>query len=660
MGKKSKQKANHKTSNNKSTSKLTQDGRMPERDGRRLYELLAFLAEIAVPRLEAKRKESYQKNYQPLGWKSNVDNNMGALVGMAANTMEVREMVMSYILQDIDWLVEQVVDSEKYDLLFLQLHGRRISADDKKEIQSWKLHVEDDFFVICHRPREGAVFVQVGRLQERDHLLESEPSWIQADYHEPRVFVVQGLSSPIQKMLEPAIRNFEREHVSLKSKYSELSICQIHTALLPYMGGITYMTVMTPPNGQHYNSPKDMAAATKVAVQACKAAFDNDNDDSAVAIYWSLKADIDLHIQRLAANPLNHSVPIALKHATNNNNTNLGDEAEGTSLEGTSLKINQIYWAPFHDKNHPHYERTIHRVLNGPRPFKIEGAKYPVIQEHLVHDDDACPFHVQFGEETSKFKDCGGCKSEYLKRKQKSYKNSNVSLAHIMHEPVERAEAEAMGMEASKNPNEVFNLTEYLRYGYQDIGVIRLQVPPFYANEIKQRLDTCDLFHAIMDYKWMYLGYTPCSMKHLGIMTFGDIDLIPSTGVFEGIAMTARRLTNLIEEMKYICTGIPILEAALEMQPAHKLKPNKEALEHNEKLLRESLEISVSAKIDKKENESFRVKCGYCMATEEDKEMKLFRCACKAAYYCCKEHQRAHWKDHKPECTRIRDAAAKK
>jgi hypothetical protein len=98
MGKKSKK--TNKIGSARSGTNLTEDGRMPERDGRRLYVLLSFLAEIAVPRLEAKRKECYRGNYEPLGWKSS-DSHNGS-IGMAANTMEMRETVMSYILQDID------------------------------------------------------------------------------------------------------------------------------------------------------------------------------------------------------------------------------------------------------------------------------------------------------------------------------------------------------------------------------------------------------------------------------------------------------------------------------------------------------------------------------------------------------------------------------
>jgi hypothetical protein len=299
MGKKSKRNNRIKSNSPRSVTTLAeQDGRMPRREGIRFYDLLSFLAEIAVPRLEAKRKE-------PLGWKStDLENGVVAFAG-TANTRKVEGIVLAFILEDIDWLVEQV-DSGRYDEMFLRLYGCHLTAEDKKEIQSWKLHILDDFFVVTHRPREGAVFVQVGRLQERDQLLESraEPSWFQADYHEPRVFVVQGLlAEPLQQSLQTVLNRFEHDNPSLKSKYPELSICQIRTALLPYNGGITYITRYSTPENR-YNSPKDLAAATKVAVQACKAAFAN---DSAVVLYRYLNPETDAHVRRLKSDPLNQN-----------------------------------------------------------------------------------------------------------------------------------------------------------------------------------------------------------------------------------------------------------------------------------------------------------------------------------------------------------------
>ena len=60
-----------------------------------------------------------------------------------------------------------------------------------------------------------------------------------------------------------------------------------------------------------------------------------------------------------------------------------------------------------------------------------------------------------------------------------------------------------------------------------------------------------------------------------------------------------------------------------------------------------------------KSNDNTRVpSCGYCYATESD-TIKLMRCPCKTAYYCCKDHQRFAYEYHKTECRRIRGGQPK-
>ena len=122
--------------------------------------------------------------------------------------------------------------------------------------------------------------------------------------------------------------------------------------------------------------------------------------------------------------------------------------------------------------------------------------------------------------------------------------------------------------------------------------------------------------------------------------------------------MTGRRLTGLITAMKDVMRGIAVLDASLEMQPAHKVRPNKNDLERNQQLLHESIQCDhVSTAVNKKEHEHFLVKCGYCAATEKDDGKTLFRCPCKTSYYCSKKCQRKHWKVHKIDCERIRGVA---
>ena len=151
-------------------------------------------------------------------------------------------------------------------------------------------------------------------------------------------------------------------------------------------------------------------------------------------------------------------------------------------------------------------------------------------------------------------------------------------------------------------------------------------------------------------------------MSYVGIMTFGDIEVYPETGVFEGSAMTARRLTAVIREMKFLllCTDIPILDAKIEMQPSHKMKPNEEILKQNQEILQEGLELKISSSIDKKEHAAMRRHCTYCGNSEKDDGADLSRCPCKLVYFCSTECQRAHWPNHKKKCKIARDKMKKK
>jgi len=50
--------------------------------------------------------------------------------------------------------------------------------------------------------------------------------------------------------------------------------------------------------------------------------------------------------------------------------------------------------------------------------------------------------------------------------------------------------------------------------------------------------------------------------------------------------------------------------------------------------------------------------CAQCHK-QESSGARLKRCACRAVYYCCVDHQKAHWPLHKAECRRIRKANEK-
>jgi hypothetical protein len=47
------------------------------------------------------------------------------------------------------------------------------------------------------------------------------------------------------------------------------------------------------------------------------------------------------------------------------------------------------------------------------------------------------------------------------------------------------------------------------------------------------------------------------------------------------------------------------------------------------------------------------LRCAYCKAEDGDVAPRLLTCGgCQKAHYCSKDHQRKHWKQHKPECTK--------
>lgn len=53
------------------------------------------------------------------------------------------------------------------------------------------------------------------------------------------------------------------------------------------------------------------------------------------------------------------------------------------------------------------------------------------------------------------------------------------------------------------------------------------------------------------------------------------------------------------------------------------------------------------------------VGCRYCGSSKRKEEgadgaTNLLRCACEAAFYCCKEHQVEDWTNHKTSCKTIR------
>ena len=265
------------------------DGMMPEPIGRRFQQLLEFLCVIALPMFEEREKERgkllYGTEYHPFEWVQRYHD--------SGDPTELWEtLMMIFVSENIDLLANQV-ERGLHDAIFRQTFGTSLLESDKREIKSWTMHVQDEFFIVDHRD-DGAVFVQVGRLRDEECCEENDNLNPNPEYHEPRVFLVQGLACPVSIQASSAAESFKAKRPILAEAYP--NICLVRTTLLPYHGRITCMGPHTNCNrSDYYKSPKDWADATRVAVEAAKAAFNtttdgagNNNNNSTVPLNRTL------------------------------------------------------------------------------------------------------------------------------------------------------------------------------------------------------------------------------------------------------------------------------------------------------------------------------------------------------------------------------------
>jgi len=608
MGKKSKKKSSsNKTARSAQvvraapTPSVDREGRMPEAEGRRFYALLDFLALIVVPRM--------QIEVPSLRWNPQ---------GCAVNSIETRSIVMDYLLQHIEG-ISQEIESGQHDALFRRLVGRRMTTMEKSTIRSLRVHLSDDFFVVDHIPKKGSVLVQVGRMLRDIDKEELGPCYRKDDVHEPRVFLLRGLATPFGELCQRPAEHFASAHPDVEY---DLPIALVNLTVIPYGGGLTYMTNLTPETQQHYSSPAAYAEGARIAVEAYQAAFSGGPD--APKIYTHL-TDQDTAICRLASNAEN-SFQKNVQHRNMLRNDRF--ERDATSSANTSLRCAVMLWNPLNDTNDPRFAEYLTEAAFGPRPVLElrEGFKRQVGQEILVADDDPCPFHRHMGKGTA-FVDC--CKQAHLETQPEVY----------FYNPLKEEEGEFV-METGTDP---FNL---FRLAVIDTCSVKVKVGLDHVSEIEERLDASDIFHATNHYKWNYLGYFPAVWKDMGMAVFGDVTLDPSSGELTSEGMTSERVTALIHAMSHICDGIPVEDASVVSTPFEKRKVDKEALARNVALVEDVFGVEASFRKDKKAFAG--KKCAYCDSrVEED----LRRCPCKKIYYCSKEHQRLHWKTHKQDCS---------
>jgi len=174
-------------------------------------------------------------------------------------------VVSDYILQHIEELSREI-RLGKHDSLYRMMFGRSLSEQDKKNIEAWCAHIEDDFFVVDHIPKKGTVFVQIGRIDKER--INDGKIFDENDVHEPRVFLVRGLATPLAELVANLAADFKQHNPRMAEKYEGLPLARIHTVIVPFNGGLTYCSNMDEANQEHYRSQEELDKATRRAVKA--------------------------------------------------------------------------------------------------------------------------------------------------------------------------------------------------------------------------------------------------------------------------------------------------------------------------------------------------------------------------------------------------------
>jgi len=702
MGKKTKKKGSSSSSSAAATkgekdlkraarqSLIDKHGRMPREDGIRFYALLDFVAHIVslyiyqfdkfvsffvfvatchitehktynsscqvINDVENERRLNGRECWIPLHWPERD--------GLQRMPDSARTIVLSYIWKNIHRITDEI-DAGHHDELFLKKVGRRIEEKDKSVIRSWRNHIKDDFVVINHLPHKGSVFVQVGRVAKLEQNMGPGPMKDDSDIHDPRVFFIQGLATPLKELCESSHEGLMKAYPSLKKKYADLPISFIHATILPYNNGLTYGVTAEQQICNYYETPQQYAEAVKIAHDCYKLLVLKNNQETTTnnilpcKIYDTITPDIVRQ-----AKP---SVNVSVKHERWFREE-LGPDEYENDPEMTCLHVQGMIWMPFPNTDSVTDPRTmsvLQEVTLSERPLKVvrEGFKHRIKWEVWFYDHEPCPFHRRLdgsGTDTLSFAEC--CKKDHLKRLAKAKKREEDLICTYWYNPVEEEEADCI----SHNPVARQQILNTIRIGPHDCSDVRLRVPLSYVDEVKWRMDNAQIYLPIIDtgveYKWIYLGWIPVAVGgHAGLLSFGDITLNTETGDFVATAMTAGRCAALITRMKFVCSygeevgkGIPVEDISLIGTQMGKSKPDKAAMSRNVELLKEDFDIKASMAIDKVSRRFLR--CEYCGKVEdEEADFKLLQCACKKYYYCNKEHQKLNWKDHKATCIEIRE-----
>jgi hypothetical protein len=236
--------------------------------------------------------------------------------------------------------------------------------------------------------------------------------------------------------------HFQKKHPSLLKKYPEFKdgLCMVHATLFPYNNGITYMSIISDPIADHYETPQDMAVAMDKAVHAYRLAFPKDSEGNtkdvrvtnspSVTLFRSLDPVKDAPMCRMASNFRNQKIPL-----THQRDPNYAEQKEQAGA--TPILVNLMLWQPYEDRRHPRYDVILEQATGciageiNSEPFIFQGFKNAGRVQSLIDDHEPCPFHRRTGEECPPFAGC--CKSEYLKRLAKAKQKANYmkSFYHI-------------------------------------------------------------------------------------------------------------------------------------------------------------------------------------------------------------------------------------
>ena len=480
---------------------------------------------------------------------------------------------------------------------------------EKSSIRSWKVHVSDDFFVVALR-RRGLFLFRLEEFCDIDKMDEPGPCYRKEDVHEPRVFLIRGVATLMAELCNVPAEHFASTHPDIEY---DLPIALVNLTIIPYGGGLRYMTNVSHHSQQHYSSPAAHAEGARVAVEAYQAAF---SDAHGSPKLYTNFTDNDTDICRLTSDAEN-TFQKNIQHRNFLHAERFGRDTK--SPTSTPFRCAMMLWNPMNDTNDPRFTEFLTDAAFGPRPLSRlrEGFKRQVVQEILVNDDEPCPFHRYMGK-ADPFNT--RCKQSCLENENEIY----------FYNPLKEEEGELVA-DTRTDPFKLFRLSVI------DSCSVKVKVAPSHVPLIKERLDGSDLFLATNPYKWNYLGYFPAVLRDMGLAVFGDVSLDES-GEFACEGMTSERVEALIHEMRHICDGIQVQDANVVSTPFQKKEPEKEALERNLELVDKSFGMEASFRIDKK---AFSGKhCAYYDSTEEE---SLRRCPCRKIYYCSKGHQSLHW-----------------